>query len=128
MKRSPVPQIRENWQAKLEEVGFHFYEMEGKAYWDESAFYELTSDEVDQLETVTDELYGMCLELVERVVREELYEQLAIPPGSGVTWRSHGSEENRRSTADSTCGTMAGATLSSWSSTPTRLQPSSRRV
>ena len=80
MKRSPVPHIRENWQAKLEEVGFHFYEMDGKTYWDESAFYELTSDEVDQLEAVTDELYGMCLELVERVVREELYERLAIPP------------------------------------------------
>ena len=80
MKRTPIPHVRKNWQAKLEEVGFHFYEMEGKTYWDESAFYELTSDEVDQLEAVTEELYGMCLELAERVVREGLYERLAIPP------------------------------------------------
>jgi glutathionylspermidine synthase len=80
MKRFPVSHIRKNWQAKLEEVGFHFYEMEGKPYWDESAFYELTADEVDRLEDVTDELYRMGLELVERVVREGLYEKLAIPP------------------------------------------------
>ncbi len=84
MKRSPVAHIRNNWQSKLQDVGFHFYEMEGKTYWDESAFYEFTSDEVDRLESVTDELYRMCLELVDRIVREKLYERLAIPP---AFWR-----------------------------------------
>ncbi len=79
MKRLPVSHVRTNWKAKLEDVGFHFYEMEGKAYWDESAFYELTSDEVDRLESATDELNRICLELVQRIIREGLYEKLSIP-------------------------------------------------
>jgi glutathionylspermidine synthase len=71
--------IRQGWQKKVEEIGFHFYEIDGLPYWDESAFYEFSSDEVDRLEEVTLELNGMCLALVKRVVEEGLFDVLAIP-------------------------------------------------
>lgn len=71
--------MRENWKEKLEGVGFHFYEMEGLPYWDESAYYEFTLDQVEKLEAVTNELYEMCIELVEHVIKEDLFAALAIP-------------------------------------------------
>jgi glutathionylspermidine synthase len=79
MRRQIVPRVRDNWQAKVEKIGFHFYEVDGRPYWDESAYYEFTVFEIDYLEGVTEELYGMCLNLVDHVIRNNLYERIGIP-------------------------------------------------
>jgi glutathionylspermidine synthase len=79
MLRKPVKAVRKDWQKRVEEVGFHFYEIDGLPYWDESAYYEFTSEEIDHIEDVTATLYGMCLELVDRVVRQNLLGSLGIP-------------------------------------------------
>ncbi len=79
MIRRPVPFIRKDWKKKVEEIGFHFYEVDGLPYWDESAYYEFTSGEVDRMEKATENLYEMCLSLVEKVIRDNLFERLAIP-------------------------------------------------
>jgi glutathionylspermidine synthase len=81
MVRRRVTNIRNNWKEKLEGVGFHFYEMEGLPYWDESAYYEFSSGQIDHLEAVTNELYEMCIELVGHVIKEDLLADLAIPEG-----------------------------------------------
>ena len=36
---------RPGWQGKLEQLGFDYYIMDGKAYWNEQACYAFTSDE-----------------------------------------------------------------------------------
>ena len=41
---------RPNWQKRVEEHGLHFHTLRGEPYWDESAAYQLTSYEVDNLE------------------------------------------------------------------------------
>lgn len=74
-----VPRIRENWKEKLEGLGFHFYEMDGETYWDESAYYLFEPHEIDHLEEATNELYDMCLIFVDRVIRERLYSRMGIP-------------------------------------------------
>ncbi|OPY66586.1 MAG: putative acid--amine ligase YgiC [Syntrophorhabdus sp. PtaU1.Bin050] len=79
MIRQSVPFIRKDWQKKVEEIGFHFYEIDGLVYWDESVYYQFSSEEVDKLEAVTETLYTMCLELVEYVIRDNLLESFAIP-------------------------------------------------
>ena len=79
MIRKTVPYIRKDWQKKVEEIGFGFYEVDGLPYWDESAYYQFTSDQVDKLEEATEELYGMCLKLVDYVVSHDLFERLGIP-------------------------------------------------
>lgn len=79
MIRKPVPFIRKDWQKKVEEIGFHFYEIDGLPYWDESVYYQFSSEEIDKLEAATETLYTMCLELVEYVMRENLFGSLAIP-------------------------------------------------
>lgn len=79
MKRKTLTNPRQDWKKKVQEVGFHFYEIDGETYWDESVYYELTSDEVDHLEEVTEELCQMCLKLVEHVVWNKLYDKVGIP-------------------------------------------------
>lgn len=77
MERLQV-QIRPEWQKRFEELGFSFHSMDG-LYWKEGVCYRLSSDEIDHLEEVTDELYSMCLEAVQYVIDKDLFERLRIP-------------------------------------------------
>ncbi|HYT95199.1 MAG TPA: glutathionylspermidine synthase family protein [Gemmataceae bacterium] len=71
---------RPNWQKRVEEYGLYFHTLNGVPYWDESAAYQLSSFEVDQLELATDTLYGMCLELVQEIIDLRLFKLFLIPP------------------------------------------------
>ncbi|MDD5170264.1 MAG: glutathionylspermidine synthase family protein, partial [Syntrophales bacterium] len=79
MIRRPVKSVRRDWQQRVEKIGFFFYELDGLPYWDETVFYEFTAAEIDHLEEVTEDLYAMCLKLVDHVIRENLFSLLAIP-------------------------------------------------
>ncbi len=80
MIRIPL-QERANWQELAREVGFHFHTIDGEKYWDESACYRFTLQQIeDDIEDPTAELEQMCFEVVERVVRDEgLMARFAIP-------------------------------------------------
>ncbi|HVG46122.1 MAG TPA: glutathionylspermidine synthase family protein, partial [Longimicrobium sp.] len=71
---------RPDWQRRVEEVGLTFHTANGVAYWDESACYELTAAQVDELEAATNTLHEQCLAAVEHVIDNRLYGRLAIPP------------------------------------------------
>jgi glutathionylspermidine synthase len=72
-------QPRSNWQQKCQEIGFHFYDLDG-IYWQESACYRFTSQEIDELEAATETLHQLCLQAVEVVIKENRWSQLCIPP------------------------------------------------
>ncbi len=69
---------RTNWKARCEDAGFSFHSMDG-TYWDESACYAFSADQVDRLEAVTEELHRLCLAAVDVVVKEQRMAQFAIP-------------------------------------------------
>ncbi len=69
---------RAGWQAKLESVGFHFHSLDG-SYWDESACYRFSADEIDVLEAATAELHAMSLAAVESLVQLQTFERFALP-------------------------------------------------
>jgi glutathionylspermidine synthase len=48
-------------------------------YWDESACYAFSADQVDLLESATEELHRMCLAAVEVVINEKRMTEFAIP-------------------------------------------------
>jgi glutathionylspermidine synthase len=52
MRREAVTS-RPNWQHKVEELGFNFYSLDGKAYWTEQACYAYSPAEVDEMEAAT---------------------------------------------------------------------------
>jgi glutathionylspermidine synthase len=76
MKRLIVPP-RPDWQRKFEELGFSFHSMEG-SYWSEGICYEFSSEQIDHLEEVTQELHDMCLKAVEHVISENLFARIGL--------------------------------------------------
>ena len=72
---------RPNWKELAKEVGFQFHTIDGEKYWDESACYRFTLNQIENhLEDPTAELEQMCFQVVDRVVHDEtLLEKLAIP-------------------------------------------------
>ncbi|MBM4073657.1 MAG: glutathionylspermidine synthase family protein [Planctomycetes bacterium] len=80
MGRSITLDPRPNWQKRVEEHGLHFHTLHGERYWDESAAYQLSRFEVDQLELATNTLHEMCLELVQDVIDQKMFGLFLIPP------------------------------------------------
>jgi len=80
-------QERPNWQKKARDYGFSFHTMHGQAYWDESAYYQFTLQQIERdLESPTEEIHQMCLAVVEEVVNDEaLLAKFQIPP---LFWQS----------------------------------------
>ena len=76
MKRITT-QPRIGYIKKLEDLSFEFHTMD-EVYWDESAYYEFTSEQIDQLDDDTNELYDMCLIAVQHVIDNDLYDLLKI--------------------------------------------------
>ena len=78
-------QPRPNWQATVESLGFHFHTVDERPYWDESAYYEFTTAEIDAIEKATYELDKMCLAAVQHIIDENLFDRFQIPPAY-VPW------------------------------------------
>ena len=75
MLRIPV-QERKNWQEVANEYGFLFHTMHGERYWDESAYYQFSLQQIeDDIEAPTEEIHQMCLHAVEKVVADEQWMQ-----------------------------------------------------
>jgi glutathionylspermidine synthase len=72
-------QPQDGWQSKVEELGLIYHTPRGQTYWDESAYYELTSIEVDQLERTTEELQQMCLKAAQHIIDQCRFDDLCIP-------------------------------------------------
>ncbi|MDB5926133.1 MAG: glutathionylspermidine synthase [Betaproteobacteria bacterium] len=68
---------RAAWQSELESVGFHFHSL-GGIYWDESACYHFSADEIDTLEAATTALHQMSLSAVESIVQRRAFKSFAL--------------------------------------------------
>jgi Glutathionylspermidine synthase len=92
MRRLTV-QPRADWEIKAKAYGFHFTHMYGQIYWDESACFALTIDEIERdLEAPTNELHAMCLDLADDASRDgRLLDLLGVPEAFqdyvAETWR-----------------------------------------
>ncbi|AWF80861.1 hypothetical protein BTJ40_08615 [Microbulbifer sp. A4B17] len=80
MLRLPIGE-RPRWQERAQEFGFHFHTMYGEPYWDESAYYQFSLEQIEKhIEDPTEEIHQMCLEVVSRVLEdEELLRRFCIP-------------------------------------------------
>jgi glutathionylspermidine synthase len=70
---------RPDWRERFDGLGFHFHSADG-GYWDERVCYRFDADEIDLVESATEELHARCLDAVEHVVRKRRFAELAIPP------------------------------------------------
>lgn len=68
---------RNNWQAAVEKLGFGFHTADA-AYWDETAFYKFSLEEITKIENATIDLYDKCLGVVQHIMDNNLYEKMGI--------------------------------------------------
>lgn len=69
---------RPDWRERCEAVGFGYHTIDG-TYWDESACYAFSADEIDRLESATAALHQMCLDACEHVITQRRFAEFAIP-------------------------------------------------
>lgn len=69
---------RNNWQGSVEQLGFGFHTT-NVPYWDESAYYSFTMEEILQIENATACLWDLCLQAVQYVIDKNLYHRFQIP-------------------------------------------------
>lgn len=69
---------RNKWQDKVEGIGFKFHTT-NLPYWHESAYYQFSLGEIEYIESVTTEMWDLCIEAVQFVIDEKLYDKFKIP-------------------------------------------------
>jgi len=72
---------RPDWRTSADSLGFRFHTIEGETYWDESAYYCFSLEEIERdIEAPSGDLHEMAMDLVADCVRDEsLLKRLAIP-------------------------------------------------
>lgn len=70
---------REQWRQEVENLGFSFHTLNGIPYWDESACYKFSSQQITILEESTAEIYSLCLKAVQHIIDENLFHHFHIP-------------------------------------------------
>ncbi|MEN6438690.1 MAG: glutathionylspermidine synthase family protein [Syntrophobacter sp.] len=71
---------RKDWREKVKEAGLLYHHTDEGLWWDESAYYEFSTGEIDELEAATEELHELCLAAVRHVIDRNRFEELSIPP------------------------------------------------
>lgn len=69
---------RTDWAERLEGLGFTFHSS-GGCYWNEGAGYCLSREEVDELESASEELYSLTYKAVEHVIENGRLGEFGIP-------------------------------------------------
>ncbi|GFZ96815.1 glutathionylspermidine synthase family protein [Dyella caseinilytica] len=80
MKRIAIAP-RPDWQATAEHYGFLFHTIDGSPYWDESAYYAFTLEQIERdIEAPTHELHMLAMSMVDEIIGSEaLLAKLTIP-------------------------------------------------
>ena len=84
---------RAGWQATVAKTGLTCHTLaDGKPYWDESAYWEFTSAEIDRLETATAEIQKLALAAGDHILDQNRFAEMKIPAAAAAriceTWNS----------------------------------------
>ena len=70
---------RPDWREQVEQIGLSYHSHETGPYWDESACYELTAAEVNELEIAGRTLHYLCREAAAAIVERGWWARLGLP-------------------------------------------------
>jgi hypothetical protein len=78
MKRISIAP-RPGWQEEVERAGLLWHTADGQPYWNESAYYLFTADQIDEIEAATAELQALCLEAGQFILDRDHFAKFGIP-------------------------------------------------
>ncbi len=92
MRRNEITP-RAGWEKLVEKIGLTYHSLvDGSPYWDESAYWEFTSAEVDRLEAATAEIQRLALAAGDHVLAHNRFAEMRIPEAAveriRQTWRT----------------------------------------
>ena len=70
---------RADWRDKVEGIGLTYHSHDEGPYWDESACYEFTAEDIEALEAAGRELHFRCIDAAEAVIARGWWDRLGIP-------------------------------------------------
>jgi glutathionylspermidine synthase len=80
---------RDDWQKRVEKVGLTYHSLaDGTPYWDESAYWEFSSAEIDRLEAATAEIQRLALAAGDVILDQDRLTQMGIPAAAGPAIRA----------------------------------------
>jgi glutathionylspermidine synthase len=84
---------RADWQKRVEKLGLTYHTLDdGSPYWNESAYWQFTSQEIDRLEAATAELQKLALAAGDAILDQDRLAQMRIPrevvPAIRAAWNS----------------------------------------
>ena len=69
-----------NWKERLENIGFGYHTDENnKAYWVEDYYFSITEKEADNIFEATNQLWEMCINAVEVIIKNNRLDEFKIP-------------------------------------------------
>jgi glutathionylspermidine synthase len=79
---------RPNWERTVEGQGLIYHHTQGGLYWNEGAYYQFSSHEVDELEAATNELQRIALQAGQLIVDERRFQAFGIPDAAvdAIVW------------------------------------------
>lgn len=78
MRRHAV-EPRADWRPKVEALGLVYHHTDDRPYWNESAYYAFRPEEIDRIDSATQELHEMCLRAAQHIIDHDRFSSLAIP-------------------------------------------------
>jgi glutathionylspermidine synthase len=80
---------RNDWQKRVERIGLTYHTLaDGTPYWDESAYWEFRSSEIDRLEAATAEVQRLALAAGDVILNQDRLAQMGIPAAAAPAIRS----------------------------------------
>ena len=79
---------RPHWEQTVESQGLIYHHTDAGVYWNESACYAFTSDEVDTIEAATNELQRLALEAAQHIIDTNRFTDFGITDGvaEAIRW------------------------------------------
>ncbi len=71
--------IDPHWESRLANIGYGYHTLDNIPYWIDDYYYEISSQEADLIYKATNELWSMCLDAVEYIIKNKLYHHFRIP-------------------------------------------------
>ncbi len=68
-----------NWESRLEAIGYGYHSLDGVPYWVDDYYYEISSKQADLIYKASNELWTMCLDAVEYIIKNKQYQHFSIP-------------------------------------------------
>jgi glutathionylspermidine synthase len=79
---------RPGWEKTVEGQGLIYHHTKAGLYWNEGAYYQFSSREVDELEAATNELQRLCLEAGQAIIDKRRFPEFGIPEAAvdAIVW------------------------------------------